>query len=147
METATDAKSTRTLLDKILNYKTLFFNTDTTISYAFSSAMNKSLPAVFITICTSGGDPLPPLLKHTTVFTPHCAHIHSINALQASVSVGAIFSIQRKSMSSLCFLHTFISDAILSSCPCAPICHMATKCNGILVGRFNLYCHTTNIYL
>ena len=29
--------------------------------------------------------------------------------------------------------------------PPAAICCTATKCNGILVGRFSLYCHTTNI--
>ena len=36
---------------------------------------------------------------------------------------------------------------ILSDCPSATICHMATICNGIFVGRFNLYCPTTNICL
>ena len=36
--------------------------------------------------------------------------------------------------------------AILSGCPSAVICCTATKCNRILVGRFSLYCHTTNIH-
>jgi len=44
----------------------LFLSIITTISYAFSPAMNKSLHAVLVTIYTSGGDPLPPLLKCTT---------------------------------------------------------------------------------
>jgi len=46
----------------------LFFNIVTTISYAFLPAVNKSLHAVLITICTSGGEPLLPsaLLKRTT---------------------------------------------------------------------------------
>jgi len=37
-----------------------------------------------------------------------------------------------------------MSDAILSDCPSAANCHIAATCNGTLVGRFNLYCHTTN---
>ena len=46
METTTDTKSTITLLiEKILSYKTLFFNIVTTIGYALSPAMNKSLHA------------------------------------------------------------------------------------------------------
>jgi len=45
------------------------------------------------------------------------------------------------------FICTSMSDAILSDCPSAAICHTATTCNGILAGMFNLYCHTTNIHL
>jgi len=32
-----------------------------------------------------------------------------------------------------------MSDAIVSDCLFAAICHMATKRNGVFVGRFNLY--------
>jgi len=46
----------------------LFFNIDTTISYVFLPVMSKSLHAVLVKICTSGDDPLSPLLKRTT----HC---------------------------------------------------------------------------
>ena len=49
----------------MFSYKTLFLKTVTTISYAFSPAMNKNLHAVLVKIHTSRGDPLPPLLKHT----------------------------------------------------------------------------------
>ena len=35
-----------------------------------------------------------------------------------------------------------MSDAVLSDCPSSAICHTATTHNGILVGRFNLYCNT-----
>ena len=48
--------------------------------------------------------------------------------------------------------HTFaswvllVSDTILPDCPSAAICHLAKKCNRVLVGRFNL-CHTTSICL
>ena len=44
------------LIEQILSYKTLFFNTSTTISCAFSPAMNKSLHAALVKICTLGGD-------------------------------------------------------------------------------------------
>ena len=44
------------LIEQILSFKILFFNIVTTVSYAFSSAMNKSLHAVLIKICASRGD-------------------------------------------------------------------------------------------
>jgi len=40
-----------------------------------------------------------------------------------------------------------MSDAILSDCSSAAICHMATKHNGIVAGRFHFYYHTTIISL
>lgn len=42
------------------------------------------------------------------------------------------------------FTCTFMLDIILSDWPSAAICLTATKWNGILLGIFNLYCHTTN---
>ena len=36
-----------------------------------------------------------------------------------------------------------MSDAILLDCPSAVICRTATEFNGILAGRFNLYCIST----
>ena len=81
----------------------------------------------------------------------YCAHIHCLVSLNFSkcqwMSVGANFSTWRSSATHLCFMHTSMSDVILSDCPSAAIPHMATKCNGILVGRLNLYCHTTNSHL
>ena len=64
------------------------------------------------------------LLKHTT-HCLLCAHIHSLvsrNIHQASVNVsGRYFSlIWRNSMTHLCFIHTSISDTILSDCPLLP---------------------------
>jgi len=67
----------------MLSYKTLFFNTLTTSSYAFLPQMSKSLHAVLINIWTSGGDPLSPLLKrtaHPSLFS------HPWVGLQKSVS-------------------------------------------------------------
>ena len=55
------------------------------------------------------------------------------------------FSAWRDSVTHLCFTCTSMLNAILSDCPSAAIHHMPTKSKGILAGRFNLYCHTTNI--
>ena len=53
------------VMEQILHYNSLFFSAVTTMSCAFSLAMNKSLHAMLITICTRGGGPLSPLLKCT----------------------------------------------------------------------------------
>jgi len=96
METTTDTKSTITLFEQNISYKTLFL-TATTINYAFLPAMTKSLHATLTKICTSRGDPqsLAPLLKCTT---------HHLTVLTSTVwslqtfcrywwmSMGAIFS-------------------------------------------------------
>jgi len=52
----------------------------------------------------------------------------------------------------LFFLHggTEFHTFVLYATPCqrqfclSIICHMAAKCNGTLLGRFNFYCHTTS---
>jgi len=36
------------------------------------------------------------------------------------------------------FIHTSMSDAVVSDCPSAAICCAETKCKGIMVGRFKL---------
>ena len=56
------------------------------------------------------------------------------------MSMGAIFL--RGEIAHLYFILISTSGAILSDGPSAAICHTATKCNRILAGRFNLYCHT-----
>jgi len=81
----------------------------------------------------------------------HCAHIHclvSINVQQVLMNVnGCNFSAWRNLITHLCFIRTSMSDTMLSECPSAAICHMATTRNRILLRRFSLYCHTTNICL
>ena len=62
------------------------------------------------------------------------------------VEICPLVSSLEKKYQCQCFIHTSMSDTILSDCPSA-ICRIATKRNGILVGRFNLYCHATNICL
>ena len=140
------------MIKQILSYKALFFIIVTAISYAFSPTMNKSLHAVLIKICTNRGDPLllSPLMKHTT----HCLTVLTStlwSPLMFSkhhwMSMGAIFFHMEEIRDTPLLICTSMSDAIVSDCPSAVICHMATTFNGILVGRFNFYCHTTNIHL
>ena len=91
----------------MFSYKTLFFNTVTTISCAFSPVMNKSLYAAIITICTSRDDPLSlmPLLKRST----HCLTVltSTVGVCKPSSSVNRhhYFSTWRNSVSPL-LLHT-----------------------------------------
>ena len=99
------------------------------------------------------------LVMHVIVATakthhplPHCAYVHwlvSINIQQILINVKGcnLFILEEFSASYLYLTCTSMSDAILSDCPSAASCCMATKCNGILVGRFCLYHHTTNIHL
>ena len=68
-----------------------------------------------------------------------------LQAEQSQLPKGAIFSTWRNSVPHLCFRYTSMSDAAVSDCPSAAICHTATKYNGILAGRFNPYCHTTDL--
>ena len=135
------------MIYQFLSYKTALFNIVTTTSYAFSAAMNKNLHAVLIKVCASRGEPLSllPLLNHTThslamltytgwsPFTSPFQYIPWVNECHWVLHVGV-----------LC---TSMSDTIWSDCPSAAVCHTATTINGILVGKFNLYCHTTNIHL
>ena len=137
------------------SYKTIFFNTVTTISYAFSPVINKGVhatpvkpaPAEVIHCFTAAvTEPLiGKCCSHSWIFTNiHC--VASINSNCQGTSVGVIFSARRNLIPHLCFMCTSVSDAILSDCPPAAVCRMTTKWNGILVGRLNLYCHTTNIH-
>ena len=124
------------LIEQILSYKALFFNTATTTSSAFSPVMNKSLHAILIKICTSWGDTLllSPLLKHTThyltVFTSTVWFPAPFRKHQWK-SMGVVFSTWRNSVIHLCFMCTSMSAAIVSDCPSADICHTVTKYNGI----------------
>ena len=113
--------------------------------------MSKSLHPVLctahITICTSGGDLLLTEKHHPPT---RCAHIHclvSINIQQASIDVSGCNLFFMEEFSDTPFLHPHsMSNTVLSDCPSAAVCHTATKCSGILVGRFNI-CHTMDIYL
>ena len=158
MENKADTKSTVTLLIKqVLSNKTLLFNSYH-ITYAFSPVMNKPAcctcknlhkwrrprftAAMMVTLlrkyCPSS--PIFTVLI-STVWSPYTF------SKRQQMSVGAIFlHMEECKFTPLLHLH-FHVRSILSDCPSAAICHMATKCNGILVGRFNLYYHPTNICL
>jgi len=142
MEATTDTKRPVTLFDKAnFQLQNTIFQHDHIVmhGYIVSPLMNKSLHAVLVKICINGDDPLLllPLLSAPPI--PHCAHIHclvSINVRQASVNVsGCHFSTWRNSVMHLFSICSSMSDIT------------ASTCNRILVGRFDLSCHTTNIHL
>lgn len=144
METTT--KRTKTLFYRILNYRTLFF-TVTTICYVFSPTMSKSLHALRVKICMV-------IQKVVCLFhcchhcwntppTTHCAHMHSlvsINIQKASMNVTGchFFLVEEFSDTPLLHPHFHVRCYSISLSLCC-ICHTATTCNSILVGRFNLY--------
>ena len=128
----TTTKNTITL--QIVSYKTQFFNTDITISYTLSPVkepschthkhLQQSWPFLVDTAETH-----PP---------PHCAHTHclvSINIQEVSVNDNEchFFSIWKKSVTYLYFIHISLSDTILTDCSSAAICCKVTKHKGIAV--------------
>jgi len=138
----------------VLSCETLFCNIATTISYAFLPAMNKNLHAVLVNICMAVWN-----VAHLSHGCCHCWNTPSTTWLCSNTLFGlhkysaSIHECQWRpfflhgGIQHLCFINTFISDATLSECPSAAICRVTTTCNGILVGRSNLYCHPTNICL
>ena len=117
--------------------------------------VDELIETLFISWCDSCAWPSGTwLVFHVAVATaetchppPHCVNIHclvSINVQQASLNVIGCNFFHMEEFSYTPLLHTHF-HVILSDCPSAVICHTATKCNGILAGRFNLYCHITNI--
>lgn len=57
------------------------------------------------------------------------------------MSMGAIVSAWRNSVTHLCSIQPSTSDTVSQTAPLLP-CHTATR-NGIRAGRFSLYCHST----
>ena len=82
------------------------------------------------------------ITRHLTVLTSTVLSPEAFNKCQRMSIAVRFFSSWRSSVPHLCFIHISMTDIILSDCPSAAICPMATKCNGILAGRFNLYYHT-----
>jgi len=120
-----------------------FFNRAITTSCAFSPSKNKSPHCTLVKICTSGGGTLSlaPLLKCTTHFLTVLHPLFGLLKRSANISEHQwvqFFSAWRNSMTHHCFIRTSILDTIVSDCPFPAICCTATKCNRILVGRFNL---------
>ena len=84
METTTNIRRTRTLIEQILSYKKLFFNIVTTNSYAFLPMMNKSMHALFAKICTNRSDPLVHIYDTVTArkILPRQSSFHQPNRSQ-----------------------------------------------------------------
>jgi len=155
MESTTHTRSTITLSDREnLQLKNNIFQHSTTSQFTHMSIWRCSL---FCGVTAVHGHlerglsfmSLSPQLKCTT--TPHCAHIHclvsrSIQQVSVNISGCNSFCVEEFSSTPLLCRHTYVRS-ILSDCPSAAICHRATKCNGILVGRFRLYCRATKISL
>ena len=128
------------MINQILIYKTLFFNIVITLPERFCQCwtrtcmpyLYKSAPAKVQNFWN--GQPAaslcsPPLLV-------------SINVQQVSTNAYGWHSFYMEKFNNT--LHKdFMPDAILSNSPSAAISHTATKFNGILAGRFNLYCYTS----
>jgi len=55
-----------------------------------------------------------------------------------------LFCMKESNDTPLLHMHFHILDVTLSDCPSAAICHMVTNVK-ILVGKFNLYFHTTTV--
>ena len=127
----------------------LFVELIITISYTFLPAMNESLHAVLVKIA-------PAEMNHCFHWwnMPHttslCSHppfgLHKCFSKHRWMSVDATSS-WSNSVPPHCFMCTSVSDAIVADCPSAANCHVETMWNGILVGKFILFCQTTNVRL
>jgi len=151
METTKDTKSTITLLDRENSQlqKTIFQHSQHHQLCIFNSYEQEPSCHTHEDLYYEG-DPLSlsPRLKCTTYrLTVPTSTVWSPLMFSKCrwMSVAAIFSAWSNSVPHLCYIPTPMLDAVVSDCPSAAICHSATTCNRILVGRFNLYCPTTNI--
>jgi len=119
------------------------------MSYEFSAVVKNSLHAPLTkNLCQWSW----PIVTVTTAemhhWAPHCADIHclvSIKIQQALRNVSGCQFFFFPWQNSVAHMHISMVDAVLSECLSDAVCYAATKCTGILVGWFNLYCHITNI--
>ena len=150
MHTTTDLKSTITLFDRANSQlQNIIFQR---ILHCYLRIFTNNAQEAACCACKNflGHLSLLPLLKHTT----HCLSVLTSTvwfpemfSKHQWMSVDAIFSSWRNSVTALCSIHTSMSDTIQSDCPLVAVCHTPTECSGILVEMFSLYCHTTNTYL
>ena len=86
--------------------------------------------------------------------TPHITslcyshYFVAINVHKSSVNVTGynLFYVEEFSETPLLHMYFQVRHQIIRL-PSAAISHMASKCNGILVGSSSLHCHTTNVVL
>jgi len=112
---------------------------------AFSPAMNKGHTPKnlchqrWFTVAVGTAETRNPL--------PHCTHIQ-FGLHRHSLNIDKCPRVQlfphRGSQGHSFAPSPSISDAILSECPSATVCHTATPYKGILAGKFILRCRTTN---
>ena len=97
--------STHYMIEQIFSYKTLFFNTVTTIGCAFSLVINGSLRAELL---TSAPAEVPLCHCHhcwNAPSTPHCAHTHSRNVQQVLMNGSGCHVFHVEEFSSIRLLH------------------------------------------
>jgi len=154
METTANTKSMITLLETANSEpQNRNFNIVTTTSCVLSQVMIKSLHATVKKICTA--------ICNVASLSRCCFHcwntslcsrlvlfgLHKFSAKTDECQWPPCFSTWRNLIPHLRFIHPSMSEAILSNCLSAAICHTAIKWNGILVGRFHLCCHTALLSL
>ena len=140
------------MIEQILSYKTLFFNIITPLANSWGWADQDNHHFVVWHLCLAFRN-----MAHLSYCYCHCWNtspttslysypLFSLHKISASVNLCQsvhFFSAWRKSATYHCFICTSMWDAIESDCSSAAICHIETKCNGILVWRFHIYCHST----
>ena len=144
----TTTKSMITLFGRA-NSQLLFFNVVTTIQL-WISASDQQEPAC----CVCKNLHQQKWLTTTTAKMhhplSHCTHIHCLDSINVHkhwwISVGAIFSMEEFSATPSLHMHFHVRHRSVRLFSVA-LCHMATKCSGILVSMFILYCHNTIIHL
>ena len=130
------------MTEQILSYKIPFQHT---ISYAFSPALTKSLHAALVTICMVVQNvPCHSCCSYLCWNLPPTASLcwHPLFGLhQRLASINGFQQVEAFSSTPLLHMHFYIR------CHCVrqPLCCHLSHDNKILVGRFNLYSHTTNI--
>ena len=132
------------MLKQILGHKPLFVTQSPVICYMFPPAMNKHWHAVLVKYTLYKMTHWRNTVPTTSLFSDTVIALCKCSASVDECQWVQFFPTWRNSMTHLCFICTATSGAVLSDCPPAAICHVAMKCNGILKGRFTLYCHTTN---
>ena len=159
METTTATQSTTTLYGRATEH---CFSLLPPLAMHFHQwGMNNSLHAKPIKMGTSRDDQLfhscyVSAIAELHHSPPHCVHICclvSINIQEASMNVNGchLFLMEEISSTPLIHLHFHIRCHFVRLSLCCHLLlrgtHSIITCNEILVGRFNIYCHTTNICL
>ena len=136
--------------EQIFSYIILFFNIVITSRYTFSAVMSKSLHTVLIKI-QRRWPTVSRLLWWCIAEMHHHSHslfiLHKCSESTDECQWVPFFPHGKVQWHTFCFLCTSMSDTTLSECTDTAVCYMATKQNGKLPGRCNLYYHKTNICL